>query len=353
MLNIFQQSFGKALLRGLGVNVIFCTLVAIFLSIIGFAPRGEVSSFWYNLVFSQCVGNFCCFFVMASQRYLPTQNRLVAVAFIFAALLLGSISGILLATLLLGIDIDRFFGETGFLLRVILGTLWFGFTITFLWRLYEKVVQNRAVAHQEKVRRITSEKAMVETNLKFLQAQIEPHFLFNTLSNILTLLDSDPQKGKSMLADLTHYLRTSLSKSRQEMSTVAQEMELITDYLKIYQARMDERLRFCIDVPEDLAGQRLPPMLVQPLVENAIKHGLEPKIEGGDIAIRASLNQNKLLIEIEDSGLGLLGGQRQGTGLDNIKKRLQLLYGNKGRLLLKENQTGGLTATIEIPHEER
>lgn len=353
MLDIYQESFGRSLLRGISINIVFCTLIAIFLSIIGFAPRGEVTSFWYNFVFSQCVGNFCCVLVMASQRYLPRKNWWAVVAFIFVALLLGGFLGIVLAALLLGIDLGGFLGERGFILRIILGTLWFGFTITFLWRLYEKVVETKAVAQEEKVKRITSEKAVVETNLKFLQAQIEPHFLFNTLSNIHTLLDSDPAKGKSMLADLTRYLRTSLSKSRQEMSTVAQEMELICDYLRIYQVRMGERLRFEIDVPEHLAGAALPPMLVQPIVENAIKHGLEPKIDGGDITIRAAMNGENLSIEVKDTGLGFVSSQRQGTGLTNIKQRLKSLYAEKGRLQLEENKTGGLTAVIEIPYAYR
>jgi LytS/YehU family sensor histidine kinase len=206
------------------------------------------------------------------------------------------------------------------------------------------------MVQEERIKRLTSEKEAIEANLRLLQAQIEPHFLFNTLSNILSLLDSDSEKGKSMLTSLTRYLRKSLSKVREYTSTVGQEMELIEDYLKIFKVRMGGRLLFKLDVSDSVRDLPLPPMLIQPLVENAIKHGLEPKVQGGEILIRGKENDSLLRLEIIDTGMGFNPGRKDGLGLANIRERLQALYGNDGRLVIEENQPGGVKAIIEVPY---
>jgi len=191
---------------------------------------------------------------------------------------------------------------------------------------------------------------VAEANLRILQAQFEPHFLFNTLSNILNLLDTDPEKGKSMLVDFTQYLRTSLSKIRGQTTRLGHEMEMIRAYLNIFKVRMGDRLKFDIDLPAHLEDTPFPPMLIQPLVENAIKHGLEPKVQGGEILISGKENDSHLRLEIIDTGMGINPGRKGGLGLANIRERLQSLYGNDGRLVIEENQSGGVKATIEVPH---
>lgn len=143
------------------------------------------------------------------------------------------------------------------------------------------------------------------------QFLIEPHFPFNSLSTVLSLMDTDREKAGKMLTDLTRLLRISLSKARAETTTMDHEMEMAGAYLNIYRIRMGDRLRYLVDVEEDLKKKSIPPMLVQPLVENAIRHGL---------------------------------------GLTNIRERLHSLYGQSGKLTVVENRTGGVTATIEIPH---
>ena len=157
---------------------------------------------------------------------------------------------------------------------------------------------------QEKINRLSSEKESLQANLRLLQAQIEPHFLFNTLSNVLSLIDTDPAKGKSMLANLISYLRTSLSRTLPAVATLGQESDMIRAYLEIQTARMGERLSFKIDIPEALVNFPFPPMLLQPLVENAIKHGLESRMEGGSILIRAVEADALVRIEISDTGGG-------------------------------------------------
>ena len=202
---------------------------------------------------------------------------------------------------------------------------------------------------QEKIKRMTVEKESILANLRMLQAQIEPHFLFNTLSNILSLIDTRPDKGKSMLLDLTRYLRTSLSRTLPEKTTLSQEISMIKSYLDIQKIRMDERLNYKIDVPNNLWQHTFPPMLLQPLVENAVKHGLEPKVEGGEIVISAIQENNLLKIEVADTGLGFSDFDKPGVGIANVRERLSLLFGEKGRLMIEENKPQGVRAIIEVP----
>jgi len=226
----------------------------------------------------------------------------------------------------------------------------FGSIITYFFSSREQIAESQAQAQEEKIKRLTSEKKAAEANLKLLQAQIEPHFLFNTLSNALSLLDTDPKKGKSMLVDFIQYLRASLSKIREQKATLGQEMEMIQAYLNIFKVRMGDRLHYKIDLPEKLKANTFPPMLIQPLVENAIKHGLEPKVDGGEIFISGEVKDGLFRLEVVDTGDGFKGDKNFGMGLSNIRERLQTLYGNSGRLILKENEPSGLKATIEVPH---
>lgn len=202
---------------------------------------------------------------------------------------------------------------------------------------------------QEKIKRAEVEKEALEAKFRILQAQIEPHFLFNTLSNVVSLIDTDPARGKAMLLDLTRYLRTSLARTMPEKTTLNQEMQMISAYLNIQKIRMGERLNFSIEISEDTRHLPLPPMLLQPLVENAVKHGLEPKIDGGKITIRASRNQDMLKIDVTDTGLGLTSFNSGGVGLQNVRERIGLLYGHQGRFTLLENAPSGVQATIEVP----
>ena len=153
-----------------------------------------------------------------------------------------------------------------------------------------------------------------------------------------------------MLVDFIQYLRASLSKIREQKATLAQEMEMIQAYLNIFKVRMGDRLHYKIDLPEKLKANFFPPMLIQPLVENAIKHGLEPKIDGGEILISGEAKNGILRIEVVDTGGGFKEGKNFGMGLSNIRERLQSIFGNSGRLILEENQPNGLKATIEVPN---
>jgi sensor histidine kinase YesM len=152
-----------------------------------------------------------------------------------------------------------------------------------------------------------------------------------------------------MLLDLTKYLRTSLSRTLPQKTMLDQEIEMIKAYLNIQKIRMDERLNFEIDIPDHLRHLSFPPMLLQPLVENAVKHGLEPKIEGGKIMISAADENDLMRVEIVDTGIGFSDFNKPGVGIVNVRERLALLYGEKGRLIIEENKPQGVRVTIEVP----
>ena len=153
-----------------------------------------------------------------------------------------------------------------------------------------------------------------------------------------------------MLVDFIQYLRASLSKIRVEKATLGQELEMIQAYLSIFKVRMGDRLHYRIDLPPSLKAFSFPPMLIQPLVENAIKHGLEPKIDGGEIIISGRKKDGLLRLEVVDTGMGFREERESGMGLSSIRERLLSLYGNSGRLILEENRPNGLKATIEVPY---
>ena len=235
------------------------------------------------------------------------------------------------------------------LLQAIVLCIAFGSVISYFFYTRSRLNVSREMIQQERIKRLSSEKEALEAKLRLLQAQIEPHFLFNTLSNVLSLIDRDPTKGKLMLTDLIRYLRTSLSRTLPDTTTLDQEMEIIRAYLNIQKVRMGERLCFAIEVPDAALLHPFPPMLLQPLVENAIKHGLEPQMEGGEIIIKAMEQDDVLRIEVMDTGPGFSSFQKTGVGISNVRERIQLLYGEKGRLILEENKPHGVKATIEVP----
>ena len=226
-------------------------------------------------------------------------------------------------------------------------------TLIVCWFFYiedrRQVSENRIIEEQN--RRNYNEKKVNETYLRLLQAQVEPHFLFNTLTSILSLSDREPQKAKVMQKNLMQYLKATLRKTRSSVATVGQEIDLVASYLDIFKVRMGPRLEYSINAPEDVRTLAFPPMLIQPIVENAIKHGLEPKVEGGRIDIRVEKIENgQLRWVIEDTGLGMSGKSEMGTGLTNVMKRVESLCGNEGSFILKENRPSGVVAELEIPY---
>jgi len=206
-----------------------------------------------------------------------------------------------------------------------------------------------AELEREKARTERIEREAVLANLRALQAQIEPHFLFNTLANVTSLIDPDPAKARRMLECFIRFLRASLGATRMESTTLGAERELIASYLEVLQVRMEGRLRYSVDVPPDLASYALPSLLLQPLVENAIRHGLEPKVEGGEVTMRARREGGKVVVEICDSGVGFAPTTRGGVGLTNLRERLRLLFGDSASLEITDAPGAGSRVSVSLP----
>ena len=205
--------------------------------------------------------------------------------------------------------------------------------------------ERREAEYQRMGRQVT------EAKLSALQAQVEPHFLYNTLASVQALTEVDPKRAHEMTGHLIQYLRNALPKMRESLSTVGQEIELARAYLNILQMRMGERLAFEIAVAPGLESAAFPPLMLPSLVENAIKHGLEPQREGGKVMISADALDGKIRIVVADTGRGLSEAPGQGVGLANIRERLAALYGDAARLAIEANEPHGVRATLEVPRE--
>ena len=215
----------------------------------------------------------------------------------------------------------------------------------------------QAEAHQQELI-ATGSRLLAEARLRALQAQIEPHFLYNTLANVVSLIGTRPAQAQHMLERFIDYLRASLAASRGDHATLGSEAALLAAYLDVLAVRMGERLRYRIEVPDALRGFPIAPMLLQPVVENAISHGLEPKVEGGEIVIGAAVQGGHVCVTISDTGVGLgadgaasvkPGG---GVGLSNLRERLRSLYGGAAKVELLENQPCGMTVRLMLPLNE-
>ena len=197
---------------------------------------------------------------------------------------------------------------------------------------------------------------VVEARMAAMQAQVEPHFLFNTLASIDHLIETDPPRASTMQKNLIALLRASMPTMRESHPTahnLGREIAVIRPYLEILKVRMEERLQTVVDVPEGLLSADFPSMMIQSLVENAIKHGLEPKPEGGTLTVRAEVQHGKLAVTVADTGVGFGKAATAGTGvgLANIRERQQPLYGNNASMTVAENTPSGTVVTLTVPYQ--
>jgi signal transduction histidine kinase len=191
-----------------------------------------------------------------------------------------------------------------------------------------------------------------ESQLRLLRAQIEPHFLFNTLGAVQQLAQHGAPRAAELTANLIDFLRSSMRDMRSEQVCLSAEFGLAESYLKVMQVRLGERLRFSLQLPRSLENVQLPTMILLTLVENAIKHGIEPALRGGEVTVSAQAIDGTVRIRVQDSGVGMStiaepdGG---GTGLDNVRHRLRLAYGDAAGLCLHDGEPG-LIADVTIPY---
>lgn len=196
---------------------------------------------------------------------------------------------------------------------------------------------------------VNADARLRDASLRVLQAQIAPHFLFNTLANVRRLAQLDRKAASAMLGDLLEYFSVTLARRDAPHSTLGEETRLVDAYLRLHQVRMGSRLSFEIDVPKNLSLVPIPSMLLLTLVENAIKHGVNPLAEGGFVRFRAERRGSELHLEVADNGRGLTAGEGHGTGLANVRARLAILYGTRAALDVRQGQPRGFVADVSLP----
>ena len=329
----------KKTLSYLLATLVFNTAIAGLLSVL--LPDIPFS---YDFVFAQCIG----LSILAINLLIVTkvQGNLRRVAALSLSLPLSVATGVTLAFSLTGFGgWDAPHARQSVVIGLFFGLI--GIVAVLLAERIDAEVKQRELVRSE------GERRAVEAHLKLLQAQIEPHFLFNTLANVGSLIDSDPTLAKQLLERLNDWLRVALARTRRAHATLDDELEMLENYLQIIKIRFGERLRWRIEVPDEARRAPFPPMLLQPLIENAVRHGIEPKLGGGEICIRAHFGAAGRRVEVSDSGLGLAtDAAAKGTGLANVRARLASLFGTAGSLTLNSNAEGGTTATLALPQTE-
>ena len=278
------------------------------------------------------------------------QARMPREAAQVLAVVVGSVLGTILAGFVKGRDINQMFTErlAGVAISMGLG-IGFGCIIVAAMILREKHARDQARIAKAESERHQLEKNVLEAQLQLMQAQVEPHFLFNTLANVQHLVETDTKSAGDVLESLIQYLRAALPQMREGATNLGREVDMARAFLEIHRVRMGSRLDFAIEVPEDLKCRPFPPMMLISLVENAIKHGVDPCCECGQVTIRAQENEGTLRVSVADTGEGVKPKQGGGVGLTNIRERLKALYGSSARLVMEENAPRGVVASIEVP----
>jgi len=345
----------RSTVRDLLYTALWNTLIAFAITVVlqafGKWPSSFHTMFGYSLLASQCVG----FPIHGALRLLetvvpPTTSRLVARLLELAAIVVCGAFGIVLSGAILrgALPVLRSDALNGLLaFGLVIGVAMLAVLVAGERRIER---QTREARQQEQM--ATTARLLAEAQLRALQAQIEPHFLYNTLANVVSLIDNQPLDAKRMLERFIDYLRASLAASRAGSATLGAELDLAASYLDVLGVRMGGRLRWRIEALDACRALPITPMLIQPLVENAVMHGLEPKVDGGEIVLRAAVDEGVLRVEVRDSGRGLVAAPPRpggGVGLSNLRERVRQLHGPGARLELLDNPGGGVIARLLLP----
>ena len=342
------------------ITAVLCCLIALALTL------SKNGAWDVQLVYSLGIG-LCSWLVIELGRHwlrgpgdIPWPMGWRGIALIVCGISVGFVLGTALG--------DAYSGTTTWLLQShdvvpsLLITVAASVTISFFFYIRGKAAYLQAHMAQ-------AQRDATEARLKLLEAQLEPHMMFNTLANLRVLIATDPPRAQAMLDHLIAYLRATLGGARTTLHPLADEFARLADYLEIMAVRMGPRLAFTLDLPEGLQSTPVPPLLLQPLVENAIRHGLEPQVAGGHISVRASVQPRApgtpqapatqyLVLEVTDSGVGLDQGAHPATdttasnthfGLAQVRERLATLHGSAGTLDLIAASAGGTSASVRFP----
>ncbi|MGH9468478.1 MAG: sensor histidine kinase [Terriglobales bacterium] len=238
-------------------------------------------------------------------------------------------------------------------LRWVWPALWAWAWACFVWNLIYLGVHYLAQYRRSEFEKLQLQMAARDAELRALLAQLNPHFLFNSLNSLRALISLDPGRAQALLTDLSQLLRYTLTAGGRETVTLAEELEAVGAYLQLESARLDERLRIQLEADPDALRQPLPPMLLQTLVENAIKHGIAQRLEGGTLRIAAQVRGGQLQLEVENPGQLTASPNSTRVGLENARERLRLLYGAAARLEVRNQDADSVLAQVTLPAAAR
>ena len=331
------------------INQVVCLLIAVVLWLF----RVD-NNFWTGLVFSLLIGNACWLLIDVGRlvvgRWLYARRGGIPdwpgwpwmAPIVVLGTLIGYTGGHALAKALLGLPSAKAVLHTPVLAFSVIAAM----IVSYLFYARERM-------HSHHLAALAAERLASETQLKLLQSQLEPHMLFNTLANLRVLIGLDAAQAQAMLDHLIAFLRTTLAATRADRHPLGTEFDALRDYLALMAVRMGARLQPQLDLPDELGSLDVPPLLLQPLVENAIKHGLEPKVEGGRIEVVARRQGQALQLRVRDTGVGLAAPGAGGTafGLDQVRQRLSRLFGERAHFELRTpaDGQGGAEALIVLP----
>jgi two-component sensor histidine kinase len=349
---------GSKLARHGLIAIVFNAGIAAALSIAGKDPLA------HNMVYSQLIGLSIWLLIDGGRHLLHPQGLIsakVAAVMTLTGGLLGYFFGSVMGDLVLGHPVlSGWRNAPNAMVAYLLMSLFAATLGVYFFMSRELLRAERAFAEQAR-------QQATQAQLKLLQSQLDPHMLFNTLANLRVLIQQDPDRAVQMLDQLNDFLRSTLAASRASEHSLQAEFDRLRDYLALMQIRMGARLSFQLDLPPELAQIQVPALILQSLVENAVLHGLEPKVEGGRIAIRASQEAQQLVLQVADDGLGFDAAQRQeGFGLTQVRERLQSCYGDQATIkfianypymaggeglksLQKSSSATGCTVRLQIP----
>jgi signal transduction histidine kinase len=344
------RSLPKTLWVSSLLTALFVVLWSLAFAALDPPPKSEggfASRFWVSLVYSGCCG-YCIqtlshVFGPVIRRNFEQSAFAIRLAFTIAMWVGGGLAGYVLAGILLG---QRFALDASMIAVIILGNIIVAAVAGVALR--RRAIQEVA-AERDRAERSETQRALAVSRLRLLQAQIEPHFLFNTLANVSSLIECDPKEARRMLDQFTLLLRASLDQTRKENSPLGAELKVLDAYLSVLKVRMGARLEYSINAASDLMSIEIPTMLLQPIVENAVKHGIEPRVKGGRVSIAVKRDDAYLVLTVADDGVGFMANSTENIGLGAVRERLQVQFGTDASLSAERTADNWTLVTIRIP----
>ncbi len=339
-------------------------MLALFLVIIGRLAGDGDDTFWEDFYPSMVISNIIGYLIhgslMAASRLLRgwperasgAPRMALYIVIVGACVVIGIALG---SAFLKGANPLDYLSRSAALTPLLPFALFTAVFMLVVIMLGERRLATETLALRQSEQIASAARMIAEARLRSLQAQIEPHFLYNTLANVVGMIDTEPVQARRMLERFIDYLRASLDASRADTATLGAELDLVGAYLDVLAVRMGARLRYRFEIEAGCRDLVIAPMLLQPVVENAVAHGLEPKVEGGEITLRAYRKDGQLCIEVSDTGAGLREAPPKpggGVGLSNLRARLRSLYDGAAQVQLLENEPCGITLRIVLPLRE-